>query len=102
MCKINYKNNFLHQTRVTSRIVYTPFSYISRHFKQFLQPFPIIHITSILYNPQTQDIVKQTHHTLQLQIKKIKRGEYTGTLLSSLSKVDFIRFQHIFLTYNYC
>ena len=54
-------------------------AYISRHFKQFLQSFPIIHITSILYNPQTQDIVKQTHHTLKLQIKKLKKGEYTYT-----------------------
>ena len=71
-------------------------AYISRHFKQFLQFFPIIHITGILYNPQTQDIVKQTHHTLKLQIKKFKKGEYTGTLLSSLSKADFTRFQHIF------
>ena len=68
-------------------------AYISRHLKQFLQFFPIIHITGILYNPQTQDIVKHTHHTLKLQIKKL-RGEYTGTLLSSLSKADFTRFQH--------
>ena len=43
-------------------------AYTSRHFKQFLQSFPIIHITGIPYNPQTQDIVKQTHHTLNLQI----------------------------------
>ncbi len=49
-------------------------AYISRHFKQFLQSFPSIHITGIPYNPQTQDIVKQTHHTLKLQIKKTKRG----------------------------
>ena len=69
-------------------------AYISRHFKQFLQFFPIIHITGILYNPQTQDIVKQTHHTLKLQIKKFKKGVYTGTLMSSLSKADFARFQH--------
>ena len=49
----------------------------------------------IPYNPQTQDIVKQTHHTLKLQIKKkSKEGEYTDTLLSSLSKSDFTRFQH--------
>ena len=58
----------------------------------FLQSFSIKHITGIPYNPQTQDIVKQTHHTLKLQ-KKLKE-EYTGTLLSSLSKADFIRFQH--------
>ena len=64
------------------------------HFKQFLQSFSIKHITGIPYNPQTQDIVKQTHHTLKLQIKKLKKGEYTGTLLSSLSKADFTRFQH--------
>ena len=50
---------------------------ISRHFKQFLQYFSIKHITSIPYNPQTEDIVKQTHHTLKLQIKKFKKGEYT-------------------------
>ena len=39
-------------------------AYISRHFKQFLPSFSIKHITGIPYNPQTQDIVKQTHHTL--------------------------------------
>ena len=65
-----------------------------RHFKQFLQSFSIKHITDIPYNPQTLDIVKWTHHTLKLQIKKLKKGGYTGTLLSSLSKVDFTRFQH--------
>ena len=69
-------------------------TYISRHFKQFLQSFSIKHITGIPYNPQTQDIVERTHHTLKLQIKKLKKGEYTGTLLSSLSKADFTRFQH--------
>ena len=52
-------------------------AYISRHFKQFLQYFCIKHITGIPYNPQTQDIVKQTHHTLKLQIKKFKKAEYT-------------------------
>ena len=71
-------------------------AYISRHFKQFLQSFPSIHITGIPYNPQTQDIVKQTHHTSKLQIKKFLKGEYTGILLSSLSKADFTRFQHTF------
>ena len=71
-------------------------AYISRHFKQFLQSFPSIHITGIPYNPQTQDIVKQTHHTLKLQIKKFKKGKYTGTLVSSLFKADLTRFQHIF------
>ena len=49
-------------------------AYISRHFKQFLQSFSIKHITGIPYNPQTQDIVKQTRHTLELQIKNLKRG----------------------------
>ena len=60
-------------------------AYISRQFKQFLHSFSMKHMTNIPYNPQTQDIVKQTHHTLKLQIKKLKRGEYTGTRLSSLS-----------------
>ena len=69
-------------------------AYISRHFKHFLQSFSIKHITGIPYNPQAQDIVEQAHHTLKLQIKKFKKGEYTGTLLSSLSKADFTRFQH--------
>ena len=68
-------------------------AFISRHFKQFLQSFSIKHITGIPYNTQAQDIVKRTHHTLKLQIKKFKKGEYTGTLLSSLSKADFTRFQ---------
>ena len=44
-------------------------AYISRHFKHFLQYFSIKHNTDIPYNPQIQDIVKQTHHTLKLQIK---------------------------------
>ena len=52
-------------------------AYISRHFKQFLQSFPIKHITGIPYNPQTQDIVKRTHHTLKLQIKKNFLRGYT-------------------------
>ena len=69
-------------------------AYISRHFKQVLQYFPIIHITGTPYNPDTRH--RQTHHTLKLQIKKFKKGEYTGTLLFSLSKADFTRFQHIF------
>ena len=49
-------------------------AYISRHFKQFLQSFSIKHITGIPYNTQAQDIVKRTHHTLKLQIKKFKKG----------------------------
>ena len=61
-------------------------AYISRQFKRVLHSFSIKQITDISYNPQTQDIVKQTHHTLKLQIKKLKRGEYTGTRLSSLSR----------------
>ena len=65
-------------------------AYISRHFKQFLESFSIRHITDIPYNPQAQDIVKQTHHKLKLQIKKFKKGEYTGTLLSSLSRTDLL------------
>ena len=68
-------------------------AYISRQFKQFLQSFSVQHITGIPYNPQAQGIVEWAHHTLKLQIKKLKRGEYTGTLLSSLSRADFTRFQ---------
>ena len=68
-------------------------AYTLSYFKQFLQMFSMKHITGIPYNPQTQDIVKWTHHTLKLQIKKLKKRKYTGTLLSSLSKTDFIRFQ---------
>ena len=45
-------------------------AYISRQFKQLLQLFSIKHITGIPYNPQTQDIVERTYHTLKLQIKK--------------------------------
>ena len=51
----------------------------------------LLNIRGIPYNPQTQDIVGQAHHTLKLQIKK---GKYTRTLLSSLSRADFTRFQH--------
>ena len=71
-------------------------AYISRQFKQFLRSFSIKNITDIPYNPQTQDIVERTHHTLKLQIKIIiiKKREYTGTLLPSVSKADFTRFQH--------
>ena len=68
--------------------------YISRHFKQFKKSFSIKHITGIPYNPQAQGIVKRAHHTLKSQIKKIKNGEYTETLLSSLSKADFTKVQH--------
>ena len=32
--------------------------------------------------------------SLKLQIKKLKKGEYTGTLPPSLAKADFTRFQH--------
>ena len=59
---------------------------ISKHFKQFLQSFSNKHVTNIPYNPHTQGIVKQTHHTLKLQIKKFKKEEYTKTILSSLSE----------------
>ena len=44
-------------------------TYISKQFKQLLHSFPIKQITNIPYNPQTQDIIKQTHYTLKLQIK---------------------------------
>ena len=44
-------------------------AYISKQFKQFLHSFSIKQITDIPYNPQTQDIIKQTHYTLKLQIK---------------------------------
>ena len=44
-------------------------AYISKQFKQFLNSFSIKQITNIPYNPQTQDIIKQTHYTLKLQIK---------------------------------
>ena len=64
-------------------------AYISRQFKRFLHSFSIKQITGISYNPQTQDIVKQAHHTLKLQIKKFLNGEYTGTCLSSLSVMVF-------------
>ena len=53
-------------------------AYISKQFKQFLHPFSIKQITEKIFkkwitdnhhNSQTQDIVKQRHHTLKLQIK---------------------------------
>ena len=47
-------------------------AYTSRYFKQFLQSFSIKHIPDIPYNPQTQDIVKRTHHTLKLLVLVIK------------------------------
>ena len=68
-------------------------AYISWQFKQFLQSFSIKHITGIHYNPQAQGIVERVHHTLKLQIKKFFKREHTGTLLSSLSRADFTRFQ---------
>ena len=46
----------------------------TQHFKQFLPSFSFKHITGIPYNPQAQDTVEQTHHTLKLQIEKIKEG----------------------------
>ena len=39
-------------------------TYISKQFKQFLNSFSLKQITNIPYNPQTQDIIKQTHYTL--------------------------------------
>ena len=39
-------------------------AYISKQFKQFLHSFSIKQITDIPYNPQTQDMIKQTHYTL--------------------------------------
>ena len=42
-------------------------TYTSRRFKQFLISFSIKHMTDIPYNPQTHDIVKQTHHTQKLK-----------------------------------
>ena len=44
-------------------------AYISKQFKQFLHSFSIKQIIIIPYNPQTQDIIKQIHYTLKLQIK---------------------------------
>ena len=70
-------------------------AYTSRQFKQL---FSIKHITGIPYNPQAQGIVERAHHTLKLQIKNFKRGEYTGTFLSSLSRADFTRSQHYVLS----
>ena len=65
-------------------------AYISKQFTQFLHSFSIKQITDILYNPQTQDIIKHiTHHTVAANKKLIKR-KYTGTLLSSLPRTNFI------------
>ena len=72
-------------------------AYTSKQFKQFLQSFSIKHITSIPYNPQAQGIVERAHHTLKLQIKN-KKGKYTGTFLSSLSREDCTRFQRNILS----
>ena len=44
-------------------------AYTSKQFRQFLLSFSIKQITDIPYNPQTQDIIKQTYYTLKLQIK---------------------------------
>ena len=44
-------------------------AYMSKQFKQFLHSFSIKQIINIPYNPQTQDIIKQTHYILKLQIK---------------------------------
>ena len=93
-----YRHKFLfylgHTSSQWGYTTYYTLPVFSRYFKQFLQSFPIIHITGIPYYPQAQDIVRQTHHIWKLQIKKFKKGEYTGTLLSSLYKADFTRFQH--------
>ena len=42
---------------------------VSQQFKQFLHSFSSKLNTDIPYNPQTQDIIKQTHYTLYLQIE---------------------------------
>ena len=44
-------------------------AYISKQFKQFLHSFSIKQITDIPYYPQAQNIIKQTHYTLYLQIE---------------------------------
>ena len=44
-------------------------AYISKQFKQFLHSFSIKQIIDISYNPQTQDVDKQTHYTMKVQIK---------------------------------
>ena len=44
-------------------------TYISKQFKQLLHSFPIKQIIDISYNPQTQDVDKQTHYTMKVQIK---------------------------------
>ena len=44
-------------------------AYISKQFKKFLYSFSIKQIIDIPYNPQTQDIIKQTRYTLKLQMK---------------------------------
>ena len=38
--------------------------------------FQIKHNMGIPYNPQGQAIVKRTHQTLKIQIKKLKKGEF--------------------------
>ena len=44
-------------------------AYIYKRFKQFLHSFSIKQIIDISYNPQTQDVDKQTHYTMKVQIK---------------------------------
>ena len=45
---------------------------ISKQFKQFLHSFSIKQITDIPYNPQTQDIIKETHYTQSVQFCSVQ------------------------------
>ena len=47
-----------------------------KSFQEFCTKFQIKHNMGIPYNPQGQAIVKRTHQTLKIQIKKLKKGEF--------------------------
>ena len=67
-------------------------AYTSSCFKQFLHfLLNILQVFLIIHRHKTYQT--DTSH-IKTTNKKIKKGAYTGTLLSSLSKADFTRFQH--------
>ena len=49
-------------------------AYVSKAFETFYAQWHIVHTIGIPYNPQGQAIIKRTHQTLKLQVKRLQRA----------------------------